>query len=188
MSSRAKPEGRDEVRAAVLAAANRQFARHGPNASLRAIAEDANVNLGLIHRHFGNKEDLLRAVLNMHAAAGRGSAIESPDLATAVRTIADHAEPLLDYLRLVAALFLAEVPLSQVQESFPTMDALRARAADDAEETRLLVSMALTYGWAVFGEQLLGVFGQPERRAQAQAVVGATIDHLLAREAPARRG
>lgn len=181
MDQQTKPEGREEIRAAVLAAANRQFARQGPNASLRAIADDANVNLGLIHRHFGNKDDLLRAVLAMHAEAGRQSAGNAPDLASAVRTIADHAEPLLDYLRVVAGLFLADVPLSTVQDSFPTMDVLRSRATDDAEETRLLVSMALTYGWAVFGEQLLEIFGRPDRRADAQAVVGETIQALLGR-------
>ncbi|HQV57856.1 MAG TPA: helix-turn-helix domain-containing protein, partial [Ilumatobacteraceae bacterium] len=154
--------------------------RHGPNASLRSIADDANVNLGLIHRHFGNKDDLLRAVLRMHAEAGRQSATTAPDLATAVTTIANHAEPLLDYLRVVAGLFLAEVPLSQVQADFPTMDALRSRATDDAEEIRLLVSMALTYGWAVFGEQLLQIFERAERRADVQAVVTETIANLLA--------
>ena len=55
---------RDEVRAAVLDAAARHFAAQGANASLRDIATDAGVNLGLIHRHFGNKDDLLQAVLD----------------------------------------------------------------------------------------------------------------------------
>lgn len=181
MSATAKPEGRDAVRAAVLAAANRQFAKHGPNASLRSIANDANVNLGLIHRHFGNKDDLLRAVLQMHATAGRATVDAAPDLASAVTTIAGHSEPLLDYLRVVAGLFLADVPLSQVQDQFPTMDALRARAANDDQEMRLLVSMALTYGWAVFGDQLLQIFGRSSQRADVQQVVAEAIEHLLER-------
>ncbi|MSX85805.1 MAG: TetR family transcriptional regulator, partial [Actinobacteria bacterium] len=58
-----RPFGRDEVRDAVLDAAARHFAASGTGASLREIASDAGVNLGLIHRHFGNKDDLLRAVL-----------------------------------------------------------------------------------------------------------------------------
>ena len=60
---RAKPSGTDEVRAAILTAAGRHFARHGTAASLREIATDAQVNLGLIHRHFGNKDDLFREIL-----------------------------------------------------------------------------------------------------------------------------
>ncbi|MCC6271418.1 MAG: helix-turn-helix transcriptional regulator, partial [Microbacteriaceae bacterium] len=67
---RERPIGRDAVRAAILAAASRRFAQHGRKASLRDIAADAGVNLGLIHRHFGNKDDLLRAALTEHAGAG----------------------------------------------------------------------------------------------------------------------
>ena len=37
---------------------------------MRDIAADAGVNLGLIHRHFGNKDDLLQAVLDTQRRAG----------------------------------------------------------------------------------------------------------------------
>ena len=63
------PSGRDEVSAAVLAAAAELFAERGPSAtSIRDVAARAKVNHGLVHRHFGSKEKLVGAVLD-HLAA-----------------------------------------------------------------------------------------------------------------------
>lgn len=59
-----KPSGRDETRAAIIAAARSLFAEHGYAAvSVRDIAEAARVNHGLVHRHFGAKDAVLHAVL-----------------------------------------------------------------------------------------------------------------------------
>jgi AcrR family transcriptional regulator len=56
--------GRDATVAAVEAAARRLFAERGyAGVSVRDIAAEAGVNHGLIHRHFGAKEGVLRAVL-----------------------------------------------------------------------------------------------------------------------------
>ena len=66
-----RPHGRDEVVAALVKAASRLFAEKGPAAvSLREVAGEAGVNLGLIHRHIGTKEDLLAAVLADRADMG----------------------------------------------------------------------------------------------------------------------
>src|SRR5205807_3220629 len=63
--TRARPTGREEVRAAVLEAATRLFVGRGPaSVSLRDIAEEANVNLGLLHRHFGSKSELISAAVS----------------------------------------------------------------------------------------------------------------------------
>ena len=49
----------------ILDAAERLFAVHGfAGTSLRAVTKEAGVNLAAVHYHFGNKEDLLRAVLS----------------------------------------------------------------------------------------------------------------------------
>ena len=61
---RSPPRGRDAVRAALIEAAARCFAERGINATpIRDIASRAKVNHGLIHRHFGGKDGLLRALL-----------------------------------------------------------------------------------------------------------------------------
>src|ERR671910_3594384 len=53
-----------ETKEKILDAAERLFAAHGfAGTSLRSVTKEAGVNLAAVHYHFGNKEDLLRAVL-----------------------------------------------------------------------------------------------------------------------------
>lgn len=60
----AEEQGRDATVAAVERAARKLFAERGyAGVSVRDIAAEAGVNHGLIHRHFGAKEGVLRAVL-----------------------------------------------------------------------------------------------------------------------------
>lgn len=59
-----------EIVEAIAAGAHRLFVERGPAAvSLRDIATDAGVNLGLIHRHVGGKDDVVALVLVRHGAA-----------------------------------------------------------------------------------------------------------------------
>jgi AcrR family transcriptional regulator len=54
---------------AILVAANHHFSHHGfRGASLRDIARDAEVSLTLLNHHFGNKLQLLSAVIDSHRA------------------------------------------------------------------------------------------------------------------------
>lgn len=57
------PRRRDaqERRDKLLAAAQREFAAHGVDASLEKIARDAGVAIGTLYRHFPTRLDLLRA-------------------------------------------------------------------------------------------------------------------------------
>lgn len=56
--------GREATVAAVERAARKLFAERGyTGVSVRDIAEEAGVNHGLIHRHFGSKEGVLHTVL-----------------------------------------------------------------------------------------------------------------------------
>ena len=65
-----RPFGRDDVTAAVIDAAGELFSRHGfDGVSLRDIAKKAGVNHGLIHRHFGSKENLRSRTLQHMADA-----------------------------------------------------------------------------------------------------------------------
>ena len=148
-----RPTGRDEIRAAVLAAATRHFAAHGTNASLRDIADDAQVNVGLIHRHFGNKDDLLKAVLDTQTAAG-AALVATLDPAAAVRQIFEHSTD-SPYIRTLAWLLLADERTEQFQDHYPTIDALRHRMHTDEQQVGLLAAFALIYGWSVFGDQLI---------------------------------
>jgi len=62
-TSGGRPRGREEVRQALLDAAQRLIAERGPgNVSLREIAEAAEVNFGLVYQYLGTREELLREV------------------------------------------------------------------------------------------------------------------------------
>src|SRR5712675_1407135 len=58
-----RPLRRDaqERRDKLLAAAQREFAAHGVDASLEQIARDAGVAIGTLYRHFPSRLDLLMA-------------------------------------------------------------------------------------------------------------------------------
>ena len=63
-----RPTGRDQILDAVLDAAERLFASSGPaDVSLRAIAAEAGVNYGLVHRHFGTKDALFDQLMQRYA-------------------------------------------------------------------------------------------------------------------------
>jgi AcrR family transcriptional regulator len=181
-----RPTGRDEVRNAVLEAAARRFAAEGPDASLRAIADDAGVNLGLIHRHVGNKDELLRAVLAREIAGGVHTVERAGDAAEALRDIFERATNDGRYIRIIAWLLLQEQAAPRHQDRYPTMEVLQAMArarhreagrVDDTEtDAQLMIAMAAVYGWTVFGPQLRAAFGYGD----APAAVRDRLDRALA--------
>jgi AcrR family transcriptional regulator len=146
---------------AVIDAATRQFSAKGTAASIRDIARDAGVNVGLVHRHVGNKDDLLRAVL----ARLLPEAIRVVDGAESNRTLSLMAEgmPLAaDYVRIVTWLLLSGEDLTHLQSVFPVLAHLAGQAGSDEHLVDLLTAMALLYGWQVFGEQLVAGAGRPD--------------------------
>jgi TetR/AcrR family transcriptional regulator len=69
--------GRKPARAAILAAAESEFARHGlAGARTDAIAAAAGVNHALLYYYFKSKEHLYRAVLEDHFAGFNDRALE----------------------------------------------------------------------------------------------------------------
>jgi AcrR family transcriptional regulator len=177
--SPARPFGRDEVRDAILDAAARHFANYGTSASLRHIAADAGVNLGLIHRHFGNKDDLLRAVLAAQTQGGIRVVEQAPDVPSAVREMFLQTTKQNRYVRTVAWMLLAGMPADDLQRHYPAIRALRDRAAGTIDELDLLACFALMYGWTVFGEQLLAAFDRtPRQRRAVEAHLSLMVERL----------
>jgi len=179
-----RPTGRDEIRTAVLAAAARHFAAHGTSASLRDIADDAQVNVGLIHRHFGNKDELLKAVLGAQTTAGAAFVATTLDPAVAVRHIFEQSKD-SPYIRTLAWLLLADERAEQFQDHYPTIDALRRKLRTEEQQLGLLASFAIIYGWAVFGDQLLAAFDQKEHnRDYVTSRLGDLLQQLVATGIP----
>jgi TetR/AcrR family transcriptional regulator, repressor for neighboring sulfatase len=143
----------------VLAAARRRLATEGPAASLRDIARDADVNLGLLHRHFGSKDELVRAVFAANAEAGLA-------IVEQAATFDDAFDRLLEsfrtgdatYPRMLAWMLLSGRTPSELQSDFPTLARLvelgDEECAGDPRPALLLALLAM-YGWQVFADQLL---------------------------------
>jgi AcrR family transcriptional regulator len=145
---------------AVCKAAAELFAERGPAAVAgREIAARAGVNYGLIHRHFGSREELQRQVMTRLAAdltvafeEGRRSG-RSP-----LATLAEHPT----YSRALARAALDGEDLASLQDEHPVIEDFRSRlkARSSEGEDELTDRMSLAFvtaavlGWNVFGSFL----------------------------------
>lgn len=69
---RGRPPGGSDARDRLLAAASSQFLSRGyAGATIRSVAAEAGVNPALINYHFGSKEALFTAVLDLVVSPGR---------------------------------------------------------------------------------------------------------------------
>lgn len=138
------------IRPAVLQHAADLFAEKGPAAtSLRDIADRSGVNAGLIHRHVGNKDAIVAAVLeylaeDLSALRREGAAADVVE-ARAERNWKVIARALLDGF-----------DIGRLQQRFPNVESVLARARevhDDDLSARLATAdaLALQLGWRLFG-------------------------------------
>lgn len=155
------PVGREQVAAAVLAAAADLFAERGPAAtSIRDIAARSHVNHGLVFRHFGTKEQLVGAVLN-YLGENLTELLESRAPAQDVQRALDQQ------LRVSARTLLDGYPAGQLQTRFPNVSLLldQVRPRHDSELSgRLAVANALAFqfGWRLFEPLLRSAAGIDE--------------------------
>lgn len=169
----AKPTGREAVRRAVLGTARRVFAARGPRAPLREVADAAGVNLGLIHRHVGNKDDLLAAVLESGLRHGTTRIDALHDAGAAVRSMLLGATDNPEFSRLLVWLSLDPGSVGR-----PLLDASNrpARAVADmtspppASDLHLALALTTVYAWPVLREQIMDVLEfSPTAREDADA-------------------
>jgi AcrR family transcriptional regulator len=158
--TRTRPTGREEVRKAVLEAATRLFVGRGPaSVSLRDIAEEANVNLGLLHRHFGSKSELISAAVaqlveDFGPSTGDVFASpEMPDELTQLVTAPPQAHSA--FVRMIAWLLLDGNESATLEASHPAIARLVQRLGADGlddEDARCVgaVVAALALGWLLY--------------------------------------
>ena len=163
-----KTSGREAVRRAVLGTARRVFAARGPRASLREVADAADVNLGLIHRHIGNKDDLLAEVLESGLRHGSARIDIHEDAGAAIRSMLLGATINPEFSRLLLWLSLDPGAVGR-----PVLEASNrpARAVADmtdpppADELSLAMALTMIYAWPVLREQIMDVLEfTPEQR------------------------
>jgi AcrR family transcriptional regulator len=164
-----RPYGREEVVAAVIEAATELFAERGPAAvSLREVAEAADVNLGLIHRHIGSKTDLLAAVLQARPGMSAADTLSTPEDISLFLLGASGEPPAYTLVLLRAA--LDGYDLADLGVDFPLMErasaALRGRLAPFDADARTALAAAMLLGWHALGPTLLAVFGRGDVPAE----------------------
>ena len=150
-----RPSGRDEILDAVLDAADRLFAAAGPaHVSLRAIAQEAGVNYGLVHRHFGTKDDLFDQVLQRYATRWT-SILDTGELgyAEVIEQMLRTGRDTGDYLRLLAWTLLSDRDEQSDPHRRPAaLDRLPALRGGDEDEATMATAAALAFafGWRFF--------------------------------------
>jgi AcrR family transcriptional regulator len=124
--------------------------------SSRDIAARAGVNYGLIHRHFGSRQELQRAVMT-RLAEDLAWALEEGRRAgrSPIETLAEHPT----YWRALARAALDGEDLATIQDEHPVIENFLSllRAGSPEGEDDLADRMSVTFvtagllGWAVFG-------------------------------------
>ncbi|MBI3224803.1 MAG: TetR/AcrR family transcriptional regulator [Mycolicibacterium cosmeticum] len=180
MTTAVPPTGRDEVAAAILEASADLFAQRGPTAtSMRDIALRAQVNHGLIHRHFGTKEHLVGAVLD-HLGSGLNTLVSDGAPAEAIEAATDR------HTRVMARALLDGYPVGQLQTRFPNIALLMDKVLpsygtnDRAGRMAVANAVALQLGWRMFEPFLRSAVGLDEMtEVEVRAAVGATAARIL---------
>lgn len=170
-----------EIVDAIAAAAHRLFVANGPAAvSLRDIAAAAAVNLGLIHRYVGSKDDVVALVLDRHGAASKAALDELDGLDAILDALAATRT---ESGRLFAGILLDDIDALSIKREFPVAEALtkvlaaEAPRADPAVTAALLQSLVL--GWEIFSPYLLGAAGADpasDDRVALRAALQAVVD------------
>lgn len=176
--------GRAASEQALVDAAASLFEEVGPNAvSVRAIAERAGVNHGLVHHYFGSKSGLVRAVLERLAEESAAAIRER-----GVDAVIDPEDGRVRrHVRVLARVVLDDAAPQEFQAQFPIVSYLSGLGRDtlglDEETARLRASqvVALMVGWLILEPWLLASAGLgPEAAEGARAELQAAMVRLAA--------
>ena len=167
------PRGKEAVKVALIAAASDLFAARGPAAvGVREIAEKAQVNHGLVHRHFGSKEGLLIAVmttLSERVSESLGPQRKDEQLSELLIPVFEQAQDVGQHWRILAMALLEGRKPADIQAGFPVFDRLLAAAQRSDPDgmtaesfTSIIVAMGL--GMLVFAPWLQAASGQSDEQ------------------------
>jgi TetR/AcrR family transcriptional regulator, repressor for neighboring sulfatase len=156
------------ARDALLAAAVELFAEHGPaSVSIRDVARHAGVNHGLVHRHFGSKDDLLAAAIEVGSSSLLPGALaaEGFDIDDVVQAM-HHGSP---SPRTVARALVDDIVIGRVRRHYPVLRGLLAFARQLPADSRpaalvdprlaAAAAASLVVGSVIWGRGLREAFG-----------------------------
>jgi len=183
------PRGAEEIKEALVAAVVRLLDRKAAaDISLKEVAAEARVNHGLIHRHFGSKEALVReAVVRANARIREGH----PDVGALSWSTALHRER-PELARILARccldgprdlLVLAGPDPSKVDTHARQVEGLLARAGLSGLVDPYLLNafgVAACLGWVVFRPYLDAGYKVPKDADERIAALTPLVDLALA--------
>ena len=184
------PRGREASERALIDAAMQLFAERGVRAvSVRAIAELAGVNHGLVHHYFGSKSGLVTAVLD-ELALRLGTLVGPLGNDSDGRRFVENADEAHVHVRVLAYAILEDESVG-FQNSFPIVERFAAAAQHvfglDEETARLrsVQAAAMIFGWMMMEPWLLKAGGfDPAAASDLRPRIVEGILRLAAREAP----
>jgi AcrR family transcriptional regulator len=163
----------DEIIDAVANAAGRLLLERSPSAvSVRDIATEADVNLGLIHRYVGSKDDVVALVLRRHTTRARSMLEQVPDDGDVLGHVAEVIVGRPGTGPLMAGLILDGVDVATLKGDFPLLEQL----ARDGSELRAAMTYALALGWEVFGPSLLAAADAEPSRDELVTALRVALD------------
>jgi len=180
MTTTHRPQGRDEIRDAVIGAARALVAERGPDGfTVRDLAARAEVNHALVHRHFGTKAEVLEQVL----------ATESAEVAAAVAAWGSTGDGTPEELLSVLAGYptywralvhaVLDAPDVAVPGTAVTTELFASlwRGLDPSRAAATAVAASTVLGWLIFGDfmtQTTGSTPDAVRRVAAEQVTRLT--------------
>ncbi len=182
MPPKKKPHGRDQVIEALLEAAADLFSKRGVKAvSMREIAILAQVNYGLIHRHFGSK-DILRRKTQEYLADKLKAHLSVPtDFHDAMMQINNGLQKDSRMMNILARSLLEGTVEGSVQDSFPNMQYLVQFVKEEQKngvlkpdlDARFIVAGIVAMG---FGLTLFEDFLAPATNLDKEPEIKLTLD------------
>lgn len=174
--------GRAATENALVSAAADLFEEMGPNAvSVRAIAERAGVNHGLVHHYFGSKSGLVQAVLERRADESAAAIRER-----GVDAVIDPEDGRVRrHVRVLTRVVLDDAAPEGFQARFPIVAYLSGLGRetlgmdDDTAALRASQAVALMVGWLILEPWLLSSAGLgPESVEQARGDLQSALVRL----------
>jgi AcrR family transcriptional regulator len=170
-------DARTTVEEKLVGAASEMLAEVGPRAmSVRAVAQRAGVNHGLVHHYFGSKDALLRAAMHdlVHRHARFSSEKSHGHVIPAPFALLQDQQYLRAVVRCVldGEMDLASTELTEdVSTPKAVLDHLTSRHGLDAPDARLKamigIGMAIEMGWAALEPFINAVTGTDENDVEA---------------------
>jgi AcrR family transcriptional regulator len=185
LSRRPSETGTRRAHDALLTSAIELFAKRGPaSVSIRDVARHAGVNHGLVHRHFGSKEDLIAEAIEVGVATLLPGVLapDGFDIDEVVRVMHDDPIP----ARLIARTLVDDIAIGSVRRSYPVMRGLLSVAKQTPASSRppglgdprvaAAAAGALVGGSVIWGPSLRTVTGY---RGDVQFAMADLSRHLL---------